>query len=296
MDSPNRADFLAGLKPGGKYDGIVGIYRNNTSADRIGVFDKVIIDALAETGTIKWIAHNGAGYDQIDVLHCASKGESIVVLLLSILKSLSSIILCVLKYDLGISVSNTPGAVDDASATTALYLVISCLREFSWAAQSLRNGTWKTFPTSARTHDLTGRTLGILGLGGIGLRLAHLVHAFPMRVVYYSRRKVADAPEWCEYIDSMEGLCRESDVLSVHVPLRADTVHLVGEKEIRALKKGSIIVNTARGKVIDEEAMIRALEDGHVGRSLDSSPSLSENCSLSSCRLLVWTCTQTSRT
>ncbi|KAG2074783.1 hypothetical protein BDR04DRAFT_1092320 [Suillus decipiens] len=237
MDSPNRADFLAGLKTGGKYDGVVGVYRHNTSADRIGVFDEEIIDALAETGTVKWIAHNGAGYDQIDVSRCAKKG---------------------------ISVSNTPGAVDDATATTALYLVISCLRNYAWAEQTLRQGVFKTGLNPGRAHDVTGRTLGILGLGGIGLRLAHLVHAFPMRVIYYSRNKSANAPEWCEYVDSLERLCQESDVLSLHVPLRSETVHLVGEKEIRAMKKGSIIVNTARGKVIDEEAMIRALADGHL--------------------------------
>lgn len=190
--------------------------------------------------------------------------------------------------------SNTPGAVNDATATTALYLVISCLREYSWAAQSLRNGTWKTPLSSGRTHDVTGRTLGILGLGGIGLRLAHLVHAFPMRVVYYSRKRAVGVPDWCEYIDSLEGLCRESDVLSVHVPLREETVHLVGEKEIRAMKKGGIIVNTARGKVVDEEAMIRALEDGHVRRYLIFFSSLSEICAPSSSRLLAWTCTQMS--
>ena len=68
MDLPNRTDFLAGLKPGGKYDSIIGIYRHNISTDQIGMFDKEIICALAATGTIKWIAHNGAGYDQIDVL------------------------------------------------------------------------------------------------------------------------------------------------------------------------------------------------------------------------------------
>lgn len=237
MDSPNRADFLMGLKPGGKYDGAVGIYRHNASADRIGVFDKEIITALAATGTVKWIAHNGAGYDQIDIEECAKRG---------------------------ISVSNTPGAVDDATATTALYLLISCLRHFSLAERSLRTGTWKTPISSGRTHDLTSRTLGILGLGGIGLRLANLVHAFPMRVVYYSRHRVRNAPEWCEYVGSMEALLKQSDVLSVHVPLRADTIHLVGEKEIRTMKRGSVIINTARGKIIDEEALIRALEDGHI--------------------------------
>ncbi|KAG1716479.1 hypothetical protein ID866_683 [Astraeus odoratus] len=237
MDSPNRADFLSGLKPGGKYDGTVGIYRHNTSADRIGVFDKEIVAALAATGTVKWIAHNGAGYDQIDVHECAARG---------------------------IRVSNTPGAVDDATATTALFLIISCLRHFSLGERSLRAGTWKSPISSGRTHDLTGRTLGILGLGGIGLRLAHLVHAFPMRVIYHSRRKVAHAPDWCEYVGSMEALFRQSDVVTLHVPLRPDTVHLVGEREIRTMKRGSVIVNTARGKVIDEEALIRALEDGHL--------------------------------
>ncbi|KAG9312030.1 D-isomer specific 2-hydroxyacid dehydrogenase [Chiua virens] len=237
MDSPTRADFLVNLKPGGKYDGTVGIYRHNTSADRIGVFDKEIIRALAQTGTVKWIAHNGAGYDQIDVLECGAHG---------------------------ICVSNTPGAVDEATATTALYLILSTLRHFSKAERSLRAGTWKGPISSGDTHDLSHCTLGILGLGGIGLYLAHMVHAFPMRVVYHNRHRVADAPEWCEYVDSVEALCREADVLSVHVPLKTDTVHLVGEKEIRALKRGSIIVNTARGKVIDEDAMIRALEDGHL--------------------------------
>lgn len=168
----------------------------------------------------------------------------------------------------GINVSNTPGAVDEATATTALYLVLSTLRHFSKAERSLRAGTWNAPISPGETRDLTTRTLGILGLGGIGLRLAHLAHAFPMRVVYHSRHRVAGAPAWCEYVESIEGLCREADVLSVHVPLRADTVHLVGEREIRAMKRGSVVVNTARGKVVDEEAMIRTLEDGHVGLSL----------------------------
>lgn len=79
MDSPDRADFLKNLKPGGKYAGIIGVYRHNISADFIGVFDPEIISALAETG-VKWIAHNGAGYDQIDVSACISNGEPTVIL------------------------------------------------------------------------------------------------------------------------------------------------------------------------------------------------------------------------
>lgn len=72
MDSPNRNDFVTGLAPGGKYHGIVGIYRHNTSADFIGVFDNEIIEAISPS--VKWIAHNGAGYDQIDVQACKTHG------------------------------------------------------------------------------------------------------------------------------------------------------------------------------------------------------------------------------
>ncbi|OCH89877.1 hypothetical protein OBBRIDRAFT_793863 [Obba rivulosa] len=239
MDSPDRADFLAGLRPGGKYAGVVVLYRHNISADRIGIFDKEIVAALADAG-IKWIAHNGAGYDQIDVYACKEKG---------------------------IMVSNTPGAVDDATATTALYLMISTLRRFSSAERALRTGAWKAHHVAGEAHDLTGRTLAVLGLGGIGLRLAEFAHAFPMRVVYHSRRPNPQAPAWAEYFgaDRLDEMLSQTDVLSVHVPLKKETEGLVGESMIRKLPKGAVIVNTARGKVLDEDAVIKALEDGHLG-------------------------------
>ncbi|KAG5647111.1 hypothetical protein DXG03_001482 [Asterophora parasitica] len=235
LDSKNRREFLAAFQPGGKYSDVVGIYRENGSAEILGVFDKEIIDGLSPS--VKWIAHNGAGYDPVDVHACIARG---------------------------IYLSNTPGAVDDATATTALYLLISTLRQYAIAERSLRAGQWKPTGLSTKTHDITGRTLAILGLGGIGLRFAELARAFPMRIIYHSRRKVEDAPEWAEYFENVEEMLAQTDVLSLHVPLRAETVGLVGEKWIRALKPGAIIINTARGKVIDEEAMIRALEDGHV--------------------------------
>ncbi|TFK44869.1 D-isomer specific 2-hydroxyacid dehydrogenase [Crucibulum laeve] len=236
VDADNRAEFLNGFKPGGKYEGAVGIYRENESANKIGIFDKELIDGLPSS--VKWIAHNGAGYDPVDVHACVAKG---------------------------IYLSNTPGAVDDATATTALYLMISTLRQYSVAERSLRALKWKPSGLNSKTHDLTGRTLAILGLGGIGLRLAELAHAFPMRIIYHSRHKATNAPEWCEYFENVEEMLAQTDVLSIHVPLRKETEGLVGEKWIRALKPGAIIINTARGKVIDEEVMIRALEDGHLG-------------------------------
>lgn len=235
VDSPDRASFLAGFQEGGKYAGAIAIYRENTSASKLGIFDKELIEGLPSS--VKWIAHNGAGYDPVDVHACVAKG---------------------------IRLSNTPGAVDDATATTALYLLISTLRQYSIAERSLRALKWKPEGLNTITHDITGRTLAILGLGGIGLRLAELVQSFPMRVIYHSRHRHPAAPSFCEYFENVEEMLAQADVLSVHVPLRPDTVGLVGEKWIRALKPRSVLINTARGKVIDEEALIRALEDGHL--------------------------------
>ncbi|KAG6878195.1 hypothetical protein C0993_010956 [Termitomyces sp. T159_Od127] len=235
LDSKNRSEFLSAFQPGGRFFDVVGIYRENGSADIIGTFDREIIDGLS--ASVKWIAHNGAGYDPVDVYACIERG---------------------------IYLSNTPGAVNDATATTALYLLISTLRQYSISERSLRAGQWKPSGLSAQARDLTGRTLAILGLGGIGLRFAELAHAFPMRIIYHSRHEVQDAPKWCEYFEDVDEMLAQADVLSVHVPLRADTVGLVGERMIRALKRGAIIINTARGKVIDEQAMIVALEDGHL--------------------------------
>jgi glyoxylate reductase len=165
---------------------------------------------------------------------------------------------------LGIPVSNTPEVVNDATATTTLFLILSTLRQYSLSERSLRVGAWTPPELASFSRDPERCTLAILGLGGIGFRVAELAHAFPMRIIYHSRHKVENAPPWCEYYANVEEMLQVADVLSVHVPLNADTVGLVGEKWIRLMKKGAIIINTARGKVIDEEALIRALEDGHV--------------------------------
>ncbi|KAG1860746.1 hypothetical protein F4604DRAFT_1684243 [Suillus subluteus] len=127
MDSPNRGDFLAGLK-GEKYDGIVGIYRHNTSADRIGVFDEEIM--------MHWLKRALSSGSRITVSTC------LTLLALSMMQ---------------LPLRRVP--------------VISCLRNYAWAEQSLRQGTFKTGLHPGRAHDVTGRTLGILGLGGIALGL-----------------------------------------------------------------------------------------------------------------------------
>lgn len=232
MDSQSREEFFKELH--GKYAGTTVIYRHNTSADRIGIFDADLVDKLPES--VKWIGHNGAGYDQIDVDACKKRG---------------------------IKVSNTPGAVDIGTATTALYLLVSAVRQYSIAERQARSGLWKRGLKPA--HDPSALTLGILGLGGIGMTLARFCHGFPMKqIYYYSRTQKADTPDWIQYCSTLEELLAKSDVLSLHVPLRPDTEGMIGEREFGLMKKGAILINTARGKVIDEAAMIRALKSGQL--------------------------------
>jgi len=104
-------------------------------------------------------------------------------------------------------------------------------------------------------------------MGGIGQRFAEMAHnAFGMPVFYHSRRKKDTAPSWAEFIPDLETFLGKVDVVSVHIALKAETVGFMGEKQLRAMKKGSILINTARGKVVDEEALIKVLEEGHVSR------------------------------
>ena len=114
--------------------------------------------------------------------------------------------------------------MDDATATAGLYLMITALRLFAPAEQDLRTGKWKSSHSPGAAHDLTGRTLAILGLGGIGLRLAELAHAFPMRVVYHSRRAVTHAPAWCEYfgLDRLDEILSRPEVVPAQRPNQAD--------------------------------------------------------------------------
>jgi glyoxylate reductase len=165
----------------------------------------------------------------------------------------------------GISVSNTPGAVDEATATTAVYLLLATMRNFSYCEAHLRSGHFAPPKrVEAESHDLSGKVIGILGMGGIGRRFVDYIRPFGMVMLYHNRRVSPFAPPDVEYKADLYDMLASVDVLVVSIPLSDATRGFVGEKEIRTLKKGSIIINTARGPIIDEEAMIKALEDGHV--------------------------------
>jgi lactate dehydrogenase-like 2-hydroxyacid dehydrogenase len=155
--------------------------------------------------------------------------------------------------------------VDEATATTAVFLLIATVRRFSACEAHLRAGGFTPMPAvESSAHDLSGRTIGILGMGGIGRRIVDYIRPFGMTMMYHNRRPSPVAPEDVTYCSDLYELLASVDVLMISIPLSAATRGFIGEKEIRHMKKGSIIVNTARGPVVDEEAMIRALQDGHV--------------------------------
>lgn len=168
---------------------------------------------------------------------------------------------------IGISVSNTPKAVDAATANTAIFLILGALRR-AWIPQTaLREGKWRgASPLGRDPHHLT---LGILGMGGIGTATAKRAAALGFKLQYHNRKPVADldsqfSTEAAPRYVSFDDLIKTSDVISVHLPLGPTTKGFIGKKELSAMKDGVIIVNTARGAIIDEAALAESLDSGKV--------------------------------
>lgn len=142
-------------------------------------------------------------------------------------------------------------------------LILQALRKTYIAEASLRKGTWRgQLPLG---HDPDGKVLGILGLGGIGAALSTRAKAFGMKLIYHNRREAAYNPAGAEYVADLAQFLSRCDVLSIHLPLTEGTRHYLGKKELLGLKNGAVLVNTARGAVIDEAALVEVLEAGHLG-------------------------------
>ncbi|KXH40192.1 D-isomer specific 2-hydroxyacid dehydrogenase [Colletotrichum simmondsii] len=235
----NRAEFLEECKSG-VLDGVKAIYRTFASVHITGRIDAELVAALPSS--VGFICHNGAGYDQIDIPACTSR-------------SLNPIL-----------VSNTPTAVDDATADIAIFLILGALRNLNASILSIRDGKWKGQPPPPLGRDPQGKILGILGMGGIGRNMAKKARAFGMEVRYFNRTRLeGHLEEECgaSYVD-FETLLRESDVLSLNLPLNAHTRHIISTPQFDLMKPGVMVVNTARGAVIDEAALVAALDSGKV--------------------------------
>jgi len=175
----------------------------------------------------------------------------------------------------GLPVGHTPGVLTETTADLAFALLMAAARRVAEGDRFVRDGRWRTWaPGIMLGQDVYGATLGIIGWGAIGRAVARRGAGFGMRILYAARdpKRAADAanaPAGAEQAD-LARLLAESDFVSIHVPLASTTHHLIGARELAAMKPGAIIINTARGPILDQKALFDALASGHLaGAGLD---------------------------
>lgn len=176
----------------------------------------------------------------------------------------------------GILVTNTPGVLDNATADLAFALLLACARRICESDRYIRNGQWVGFQSDLMLGpDIYGKTCGIIGMGRIGKAFAKRAQAFGMKIIYsrVSERSAVD-DELEESFGatrvSLDELCAQSDFISVHCPLSAATRKLIGEAELNLMKPSAILINTARGAIIDEDALVKHLSARKIwGAGLD---------------------------
>jgi glyoxylate reductase len=199
--------------------------------------DPVPLDLLPR---LRIVANFGVGYDRIDVAACAAKG---------------------------VTVTNTPGVLDAATADLALGLIMAVRREIVVADRFVRSAGWSgSWSEGGLAEELSGSTLGIVGLGRIGSAVARRARGFDLRVLYTQRRP-ADS-ELGEYRE-LDALLVESDLVSIHAPLTPETEGLIDARRLALLRDGAVFVNTARGEIVDERALVAELVSGRISAGLD---------------------------
>ncbi|GLQ39906.1 D-glycerate dehydrogenase [Rhizobium albus] len=215
-----------------------------TVTDRI---DAAIIEQAGEN--LKLIANFGNGVDNIDVDAAAKRG---------------------------ITVTNTPNVLSEDTADMTMALILAVPRRLTEGAQILTtdDGSWQGWsPTWMLGHRIWGKRLGIVGMGRIGTAVARRAKAFGLSIHYHNRRRVSQQTEdqlEATYWDSLDQMLARVDIVSVNCPSTPATFHLLSARRIALMKPGAYIVNTARGGIIDEKALIQALKDGAIaGAGLD---------------------------
>ena len=191
-------------------------------------------------GRLRVVANIAVGYDNIDI--AAAR-----------------------RHD--VAVCNTPGVLNSATADIAMLLILAACRGASAAESSLRHGQWHGFElTGYLATDLAGARLGLIGFGGIGQAVAARAAAFGMLVRHHTRRPTGQPG----YVSDLDALLSDSDIVSIHVPLSRATRGLLSGERISLMPRGSVLVNTARGGIVDEDALADALISGHLaGAGLD---------------------------
>jgi glyoxylate reductase len=215
------------------------------------VTDRIDADLIAGAGErLGLIASFGAGTEHIDLAAAAARN---------------------------ILVTNTPGVFTDDTADLAMAGIIGVPRRIREGTGLIRSGKWTGWaPSGLLGRKLAGKVLGIVGMGRIGQAVAHRARAFGLEIAYTNRKPLPEALErmlGARYVADVDALMAEADILTLHCPLTEETRHLIDARCIALMKPGSSIINTARGELIDQEALIAALESGHLaGAGLDVYP------------------------
>jgi glyoxylate reductase len=198
--------------------------------------DDRLLDLLP---SLRIVANYGVGYDGVDIEVCARRG---------------------------VAVTNTPGVLDAATADLAFGLLLAARRRIVEGDRYIREGKWGTDWAEAVLlgDEVSGATLGIVGLGRIGSAVARRARAFDMRVLYTRRRTGEE-----EAYRPLDDLLAEADVVSLHVPLTEETQGLIDTRRLGLMRDGACLVNTARGAIVDEEALVRELVSGRLRAGLD---------------------------
>jgi glyoxylate reductase len=190
--------------------------------------------------SLRVVANFGVGYDRIDVAACSERG---------------------------VVVTNTPGVLDAATADLALALILATRRRVVAGDRLVRSGGWTgSWADSGLAEELTGSTLGIVGLGRIGSAVARRARGFDLRVLFTRRSPVAS--DLGEYRD-LDELLVESDIVTIHAPLTPETDGLLDSRRLALLRDGACLVNTARGEIVDEPALVAELVSGRIHAGLD---------------------------
>lgn len=207
------------------------------------VTDRIDAAMLEEAGDrLGLIANFGAGVDHIDL--AAARGRKVIV-------------------------TNTPGVFTDDTADLTMMLILSVPRRLGEGSRLVRDGAWTGWtPTQLLGRSIGGKRLAIVGMGRIGQAVAHRARAFGMEVTYHNRRPLPGAIEnmlGARYEADLDKLLAEADIITLHCPASAETHHLLDDRRIALLKPDAFVINTARGDLIDEDALVAALQAGQLG-------------------------------
>ena len=255
---PRPAVYVTRLLPGGaieflKHHADVRVWREDEPPPRKELLaqakeadgllclltDRIDRELLAQSPRLTVVSNMATGYDNVDVE--AASEQSVLV-------------------------TRTPGVLSETTAEFTIALMFAAARRVAEGDRMTREGRWTTWgPSVLLGTDIAGSTLGIIGLGGIGLAVARRARALDMRVIYHSRTRKRDAEKelGIRYV-SLANLLERADVVSLHAPLTEETQRLIGRRELAAMKKTAVLINTARGPLVDQSALYRALKSGVI--------------------------------